>query len=220
MALAALDAGGGPRKIGAMNIGKVSKLTGLSARMIRHYEAQGILHSPRRRESGHRDYGAEEIRTLRFLNGEMSQAELGERLAVSRQAVNAIENGKHDPSLSLAFRIAKLFERRPALRPRRRQFGALTGAAALTACAGAEGVAGTPLAGIKERGVSFATADGTMDGILVQPAAGDHPAVILWPDIASIRESKRTIARKLASVLHRMWLDGTGFRFSKEVAAA
>jgi putative transcriptional regulator len=34
---------------------------------------------------------------------------LGERLAVSRQAVNAIENGKHDPSLSLAFRIARLF---------------------------------------------------------------------------------------------------------------
>lgn len=40
-----------------------------------------------------------------------SQAELGERLAVSRQAVNAIENGKHDPSLSLAFRIAHLFGR-------------------------------------------------------------------------------------------------------------
>ena len=38
-----------------------------------------------------------------------SQAELGQRLAVSRQAVNAIENGKHDPSLSLAFRIAQLF---------------------------------------------------------------------------------------------------------------
>lgn len=38
-----------------------------------------------------------------------SQAELGVRLAVSRQAVNAIENGKHDPSLSLAFRIAQLF---------------------------------------------------------------------------------------------------------------
>jgi putative transcriptional regulator len=35
---------------------------------------------------------------------------LGERLAVSRQAVNAIENGKHDPSLSLAFRIAQLFQ--------------------------------------------------------------------------------------------------------------
>jgi putative transcriptional regulator len=48
-----------------------------------------------------------ELRTARA----WSQAELGERLAVSRQAVNAIENGKHDPSLSLAFRIARLFDR-------------------------------------------------------------------------------------------------------------
>ena len=38
-----------------------------------------------------------------------SQAELGLRLDVSRQAVNAIETGKHDPSLPLAFRIARLF---------------------------------------------------------------------------------------------------------------
>lgn len=39
-----------------------------------------------------------------------SQAELGEQLHVSRQAVNAIETGKHDPSLPLAFRIARLFD--------------------------------------------------------------------------------------------------------------
>lgn len=38
-----------------------------------------------------------------------SQAELGARLDVSRQAVNAIETGKYDPSLPLAFRIARLF---------------------------------------------------------------------------------------------------------------
>jgi putative transcriptional regulator len=38
-----------------------------------------------------------------------SQAELADRLDVSRQAVNAIETGKHDPSLPLAFRIARLF---------------------------------------------------------------------------------------------------------------
>ena len=41
-----------------------------------------------------------------------SQAELGGRLGVSRQAVNAIETGKHDPSLPLAFRIARLFNLR------------------------------------------------------------------------------------------------------------
>jgi putative transcriptional regulator len=38
-----------------------------------------------------------------------SQAELALRLDVSRQAVNAIETGKHDPSLPLAFRIARVF---------------------------------------------------------------------------------------------------------------
>lgn len=41
---------------------------------------------------------------------EWSQAELAKQLAVSRQAVNAIETGKHDPSLGLAFKIARLFE--------------------------------------------------------------------------------------------------------------
>lgn len=39
-----------------------------------------------------------------------SQAELAHRLDVSRQTVNALETGKYDPSLPLAFRIAKLFE--------------------------------------------------------------------------------------------------------------
>ena len=39
-----------------------------------------------------------------------NQADLAERLEVSRQSVNAIETGKYDPSLPLAFRIAALFE--------------------------------------------------------------------------------------------------------------
>ena len=49
---------------------------------------------------------------LRVLRAERawSQAELGGRLGVSRQAVNAIETGKYDPSLPLAFKIARLFE--------------------------------------------------------------------------------------------------------------
>lgn len=48
------------------------------------------------------------LRVLRAERG-WSQAELGERVGVSRQAVNAIETGKHDPSLPLAFRIARVF---------------------------------------------------------------------------------------------------------------
>jgi len=50
---------------------------------------------------------------VRELRGEQgwSQAELAERLDVSRQTVNAIETGKYDPSLPLAFKIARVFAR-------------------------------------------------------------------------------------------------------------
>lgn len=48
------------------------------------------------------------LRVLRAERG-WSQADLGGRIGVSRQAVNAIETGKHDPSLPLAFRLARLF---------------------------------------------------------------------------------------------------------------
>jgi putative transcriptional regulator len=50
---------------------------------------------------------------LRVLRAERdwSQADLAQRLGVSRQTVNSIETGKYDPSLPLAFAIARLFER-------------------------------------------------------------------------------------------------------------
>lgn len=50
---------------------------------------------------------------LRVLRAEAgwSQAELASRLEVSRQTVNAIETGKYDPSLPLAFKLARLFDR-------------------------------------------------------------------------------------------------------------
>jgi putative transcriptional regulator len=53
------------------------------------------------------------INHVRELRGEQgwSQADLAEQLAVSRQTINAIETGKYDPSLPLAFRIARLFGR-------------------------------------------------------------------------------------------------------------
>lgn len=49
------------------------------------------------------------LKTLRA-EKEWSQAALGERLNISRQSVNAIETGRYDPSLPLAFKIARLFE--------------------------------------------------------------------------------------------------------------
>jgi putative transcriptional regulator len=49
---------------------------------------------------------------LRILRAERrwSQADLAQRLKVSRQSINAIETGKYDPSLPLAFKLARLFE--------------------------------------------------------------------------------------------------------------
>jgi putative transcriptional regulator len=51
-----------------------------------------------------------EIRTLRFHHGEMTQQELAERVGVTRQTVNAIEGNKYSPSLEVAFRIARVFD--------------------------------------------------------------------------------------------------------------
>ena len=50
-----------------------------------------------------------QIRTLRFHADEMTQAELGERIGVTRQTVAAIEQGKYSPTLETAFRIADAF---------------------------------------------------------------------------------------------------------------
>ena len=46
------------------------------------------------------------IRTLRFANGEMTQADLADRVRVTRQTIIAIEQGKYSPSLEMAFQIA------------------------------------------------------------------------------------------------------------------
>lgn len=52
-----------------------------------------------------------EIRRLRFEHGEMTQAELADRIGVTRQTVNAIEQAKYSPSLEVAFQIARVFDR-------------------------------------------------------------------------------------------------------------
>jgi putative transcriptional regulator len=52
-----------------------------------------------------------DIRTLRFLAGEMTQGDLGDRVGVTRQTIAAIEQGKYSPSLEVAFRIARVFDK-------------------------------------------------------------------------------------------------------------
>lgn len=49
------------------------------------------------------------IRALRFAHGEMTQAELADRVGVTRQTIIAIEQGRYSPSLEMAFQIAHVF---------------------------------------------------------------------------------------------------------------
>ncbi|MBD3729319.1 MAG: dienelactone hydrolase family protein [Sphingomonadales bacterium] len=93
----------------------------------------------------------------------------------------------------------------------RRQFAVLGAAGAIAACT-------TPQKGeasenmLEEGEVSFATPDGTMDGYFVRPAAGKHPAVLFWPDIAGVREAKRSMARRLASEGYAVFLANPYYR--------
>jgi putative transcriptional regulator len=50
-----------------------------------------------------------EVRTLRFHHGEMTQQALADHVGITRQTVNAIEGNKYSPSLEVAFRIAGVF---------------------------------------------------------------------------------------------------------------
>ncbi len=104
----------------------------------------------------------------------------------------------------------------------RREFGVLAGVAAVTACAPGDVTASGDDASmdLTESGVSFETADGTMDAFFVHPASGQHPGVILWPDIAGLREAKRNMARRLAGegyavlVLNPYYRDVSGEQFA------
>ena len=57
----------GSAQASTMNIGQASKASGVSQRMIRHYEQIGLIPAPRRRDSGYRDYSETEVERLRFV---------------------------------------------------------------------------------------------------------------------------------------------------------
>ena len=57
-----------------------------------------------------RTYIKNKIRMLRFMNDEMTQQQLAEKVDVTRQTIVAIENGKYSPTLELAFKIAAVFK--------------------------------------------------------------------------------------------------------------
>jgi carboxymethylenebutenolidase len=78
----------------------------------------------------------------------------------------------------------------------RRQFAAMSAMATLAACTT---VQAESVGGLTESMVSFPAPGGTMDAFFVHPASGKHPAVIMWPDIASLREAFKVMARRLAA---------------------
>lgn len=81
----------------------------------------------------------------------------------------------------------------------RRAFAALGASAAALAALPGHAVAQAIAAGESVSGtVSIGTPDGTMDGYFVHPASGQHAAVILWPDIAGLRDAYRMMATRLA----------------------
>lgn len=81
----------------------------------------------------------------------------------------------------------------------RRSFAGL-GAAGLAVLAAP--LAAKSPAGLTERMVEVTTPDGKLDAFFVHPAKGKHPAVILWPDIAGLREAYKVMARRLAADGH------------------
>lgn len=80
----------------------------------------------------------------------------------------------------------------------RREFSMLGASLALMGCAGAAGAAGSGDQ-VQERTVSITTRDGVCDAFFVHPASGAYPAVIVWPDIAGLRDAFKIMARGLAA---------------------
>ena len=81
----------------------------------------------------------------------------------------------------------------------RRELGLAGGAIAATAMAGCTTVPAAP-GSIRERAVAIPMAGGrTADAFFVHPASGKHPAILLWPDIAGLREAFREASRRLAA---------------------
>lgn len=103
-----------------MNIGEVAAATGISQRMIRHYETIGLIAAPARRDSGYRDYGVRDLNDLRFIakarNLGFGIEEIGRLLALWRDRDRSSAEVK---ALALT-RIEELRAKEEALRDMRR----------------------------------------------------------------------------------------------------
>lgn len=80
----------------------------------------------------------------------------------------------------------------------RREFAAFGAAGMLAACTAAPGTAEAAATGLRETRVIIPTPDGRADALFIHPAKGRHPGVLLWPDIAGLRDAYALLARRLA----------------------
>jgi MerR family copper efflux transcriptional regulator len=97
-----------------MNIGEAAKLSGVSAKMVRHYEALGLLPAVPRTEAGYRQYAEREVHTLRFIRHArdlgFSMAEIAELLKLWQNQRRSSANVKKIAQRHLADIDAKIAE--------------------------------------------------------------------------------------------------------------
>lgn len=111
-----------------MNIGEVARETGISQRMIRHYEGIGLIVPPARRDSGYRDYGSRDLHDLRFIARARDLGfgidDIGKLLSLWRDRSRSSADVK---ALALA-RVAELRAKERALKEMRLTLERLAGA--------------------------------------------------------------------------------------------
>lgn len=105
-----------------VNIGEAARLSGVSAKMVRHYESLGLLPAVHRTDSGYRQYSEAEVHTLRFIKRSrdlgFSMAEIGELVGLwqnRRRASANVRRIAQQHADELAQRIAAMQEMRKTL---------------------------------------------------------------------------------------------------------
>lgn len=88
-----------------MKVGQLAEATGVSVQTIRFYERRGLLPTPRRLQSGYRDYPAETVRTVRLIK---QMQEVGFTLREMGHFLQLLETQPHNPAERRAYAEAKL----------------------------------------------------------------------------------------------------------------
>ena len=99
----------------------------------------------------------------------------------------------------------------------RRQFGVWGAAAATLAACRGSGISGAQgaSAALNEAMVTVATPDGQADAFFIHPFEGKHPAIVMWPDIAGLRDAYKTMARRLAAAGYAVLVVNQYYRSAK-----